>query len=351
MHIALVDDTPTNIALIQAVVRNLTGVAAHGFPDPAEALAWCSQNEVDLVVVDYMMPGMDGISFIEQLRATPGRKQVPMLMVTANSDRQILYRALEAGATDFLTTPLDTVELRARIRNMLEIRQSHLAMRDRAEFLDAEVKKSTADIIARERETITRLARAAEYRDPETGAHILRMAHISGIVAGQLTGDAGFAQRIFEAAPMHDIGKLGTPDHILLKPGRLEPQEFEIMKRHAEIGWSILKDSASPILQFAAEIARSHHEKFDGAGYPGRLAGDAIPLSGRIVAVADVFDALTSARPYKPAWEKQRAIAFMQEGSGRHFDPACIAAFMARLDDILDVCAQYADESEAELAA
>lgn len=351
MNIAIVDDNPTNIALVQAVVKNIAGIAARNFLEPREALAWCRDNDLDLLIVDYMMPGLNGIDFITQLRAAPGRAEMPILMVTANPDKKVLYRALEAGATDFLHKPLDTAELNARVRNMLAIRRSHLALAGRAAELAEEVRKATAEILERERETIARLARAAEYRDPETGAHILRMAHVSRIVTEELTGDAAFAQRIFEAAPMHDVGKLGTPDHILLKPGKLTPDEFAIMKGHAEIGWSILKGSASPILQFAAEIARSHHEKFDGSGYPQGLAGEAIPLAGRIVAVADVFDALTSARPYKPAWEKERAIAYMREGAGRHFDPACVAAFLARLDEILEICVRYADEESEEVHA
>jgi putative two-component system response regulator len=350
MQIVIVDDNPTNVALAQAVAKTIAGAQAKSFLDPAQALAWCESNELDLLIVDYMMPGLNGIDFISRLRAVPGRQEMPILMVTANPDRKVLYKALEVGATDFLHKPLDTAELGARMRNMLAIRKSHLSLENRASELAAEVEKATAAILARERETITRLARAAEFRDPETGAHIVRMAHISRIVAEQLTGDADYAQRIFEAAPMHDIGKLGTPDHILLKPGKLTPDEFEIMKRHASIGWSILKDSASPILQFAAEIAGAHHEKFDGSGYPAALAGEAIPLAGRIVAVADVFDALTSARPYKPAWEKERAIAFLKEGSGKHFDPACVAAFMARLPDVLEICERYADEEEVQFA-
>jgi putative two-component system response regulator len=350
MQIVIVDDNPTNIALVQAVAKTIAGAQAKSFLDPQQALAWCEGNALDLLIVDYMMPGINGIDFISRLRGHPGRGDVPMLMVTANPDRKVLYKALEAGATDFLHKPLDIAELGARVRNMLAIRKSHLSLAGRADELAREVAKATAAILARERETIARLARAAEFRDPETGAHIVRMAHISRLVALQLTGDEDYAQRIFEAAPMHDVGKLGTPDHILLKPGKLTPDEFTIMKRHASIGWSILKDSASPILQFAAEIAHAHHEKYDGSGYPGGLRGDDIPLCGRIVAVADVFDALTSARPYKPAWDKARAIAFLAEGSGSHFDPACVAAFMERLEEVLEICERYADEEEVQLA-
>jgi putative two-component system response regulator len=215
---------------------------------------------------------------------------------------------------------------------------------DRAALLADEVREATREIHARERETIFRLARAAEFRDPETGAHILRMAHFSIIIATRLGWDAAALDQLLQAAPMHDVGKLGTPDHILLKPGKLTPDEFDIMKQHASIGWEILKDSSSPILTQAAEIALTHHEKFDGSGYPNGLAGEAIPQVGRIVAVADVFDALTSDRPYKKAWSVEDALNLLQDGSGRHFDPACVEAFLAGREEMMAIRERYRDE-------
>jgi putative two-component system response regulator len=228
---------------------------------------------------------------------------------------------------------------------MLAIRRSHVLLSDHAARLAAEVREATAEIHTRERETIFRLARAAEFRDPETGAHILRMANYSCIIADKLGWDAERNDILLLAAPMHDVGKLGTPDHILLKPGKLTPDEFEIMKKHAPIGWEILKDSSSPILTLAAEIALTHHEKFDGSGYPNGTEGMDIPISGRIVAVADVFDALTSERPYKEAWPIERALEFLQQGRGIHFDPDCIDAFIGAEEAVLAVRDRYQDEA------
>jgi len=343
MKIVIVDDNLVNVQLIEALVEQLDDCQSVSFTDPVPALAWCGANEFDLLVVDYMMPGIEGIEFIRHLRASVGHDKVPVLMVTADCAREVLHRALEAGATDFLTKPIDTIEFRARARNMLAIRQSHVAWSRRTAELAEEVRKATAEILDREKDTIMRLCRAAEFRDPETGAHILRMAHYSRLIAEQLVADPAYAARVFEAAPMHDVGKLGTPDHILLKPGKLTAEEFEIMKQHAAIGWGILKGGASPTLALAAEIAHAHHEKFDGSGYPGGLAGAAIPLSGRIVAVADVFDALTSARPYKEAWEVARAAEFMRQNSGSHFDPQCLEAFFARWEEALEVRERFKD--------
>ncbi|CAG0967236.1 partial Cyclic di-GMP phosphodiesterase response regulator RpfG, partial [Anaerolineae bacterium] len=191
-----------------------------------------------------------------------------------------------------------------------------------------------------------RLSRAAEYRDPETGAHILRMSHYTRLIAQNLGLTEAEQELLLDAAPMHDIGKVGTPDHILLKPGRLTDEELVIMRQHAEIGYEILKDSVSPLLRTAALVAWTHHEKFDGSGYPRGLAGENIPLYGRIVAVADVFDALTSARPYKLAWEVDRALDFLREGRGSHFDPACVDAFLQDMDAVLSIKDRYRDEED-----
>lgn len=344
MNIVIVDDTQINVTLMEALVRRIEGSEIRSFTDSAAGLAWCVDNLPDLLIVDYMMPAPDGMEFIERLRALPAWADVPILMVTADHEKEVRYRALETGATDFLTKPIDRIEFSSRVNNMLAMRRNHRLVADRAALLAHEVHLATEAIRQRERETIFRLARAAEFRDPETGAHIQRMANYSCLIAAELGWTEGRVDELMQAAPMHDVGKLGTPDHILLKPGKLAPEEFEIMKQHARIGWEILHGSSSPVLAMAAEIALSHHEKFDGSGYPRGLAGDAIPLVGRIVAVADVFDALTSERPYKKAWEFERALAFLGEGRGQHFDPDCVDAFMARLDDVRAVRERYQDE-------
>lgn len=344
MRVVIVDDTPLNLTLMQALIGKVEGCTALPFARPLEALDFCLREEPDLLIVDYMMPQLDGLEFIRRLRAADGREDLPILMVTADHEKQTRYDALQCGATDFLNKPIDRHEFQPRVRNMLALRRAHLASRNRAATLAEEVRRVTADIHLRERETITRLARAAEFRDPETGGHIQRMAHYSALIARQLGLPAEYCEEILQAAPMHDVGKMGIPDHILLKPGRLTAEEFEVMKRHPLIGYDILKDSASTIVRLGASIALSHHEKFDGSGYPHGLAGDAIPLEGRIVAIADVFDALTSTRPYKKPWPLNDARAFLLQGRGQHFDPAGVDALMAGWDETLAIRERFGVE-------
>lgn len=344
MNVIVVDDTPINVTLISHLVGRLEGCTAIGFTIPQEGLAWCLEQVPDLVIVDYMMPELDGIEFVRRFRAAPGREDIPLLMVTANDHVEVRHQALEAGANDFLTKPIDKAEFMARARNMLSLRRSQRKLEDRAVWLAEEVKKATAEILARERETVIRLSKAADSRDPETGAHIQRMAHFSKLIAAGLGLSDADQELILEAAPMHDIGKVGIPDHILLKPGRLDPAEFEIMKRHSILGYDILNGSQSPMLQAAAQIALAHHEKYDGSGYPNGLKGEAIPIFARICAVGDVFDALTSERPYKKAWEDERAIAMLKDGSGTHFDPACVTAFLADWAGVMEIRVRFQDD-------
>ncbi len=345
MQIVIIDDVEANLLLLRHFITQL-GEAheVRAYTDPLQALAHCQALAPDLVIVDYMMPQLDGVEFIQRFRATPGRADIPLLMVTANDEMDVRYRALEGGANDFLTKPLDRIEFKARMRNMLALRANQKRLEDRASWLAEEVLKATDEIVRRERETILRLSRAAEFRDPETGDHIQRMAHYSWMIAVRLGLPLEQQQLILEAAPMHDVGKVGIPDHILLKPGKLDEAEFAIMKQHPVIGHSILSGSSSPLLQMASDIALSHHEKYDGSGYPLGLKADAIPVVGRIVAVADVFDALTSARPYKPAWEMERAVQLLRDQRGLHFDPACVDAFLGQLDDVQSVRQRFAAE-------
>jgi putative two-component system response regulator len=291
-----------------------------------------------------MMPGIDGLEFMRLLREIPGRDAVPVVMITANDQKQLRYRALDLGASDFLTKPVDKIEFLARTRNMLLVSDARRQLTNRAAWLADEVRKATAEIVSRERETVFRLCKAAEFRDPETGAHILRMAHYSRLIARGLGLSVEEQELLLEAAPMHDIGKVGITDKILLKPGRLDADEFEIMKQHAIYGYELLKGSSSKVLQAGAEIARGHHEKFDGSGYPGGIRGAEIPLFSRIVAVADVFDALTSERPYKEAWTLEAAVDFLVQGSGKHFDPQCVQAFLNAWEDVMDIRNRYQEE-------
>lgn len=344
MKILVIDDNVVNVRLMTVLCRQLPQTQVIEFLNPMLALEWCVSNEPDLVIVDYQMPQMDGVSFMKALRVLPGREETPALMITANHDLALRYEALEAGANDFLTKPVDKPEFLARSKNMLAVRRGQKALAERANSLAAAVDEATATILTRERDTIFRLSRAAEYRDPETGAHVMRMAHYSRLIARQLGLDAEFQDVLFQAAPMHDIGKVGTPDHILLKPGRLTDDEMVIMRKHAEIGYEILRDSESPFLDLASVIALSHHEKFDGSGYPQGLAGTDIPIAGRIVAVADVLDALTSERPYKRAWSVEDAQRYVNENKGSHFDPACVEALMAVWPEVLAIRDRYQND-------
>ena len=344
MKVAVVDDNTVNIAVLRAMVRHLPDCECFEFTEPARALQWCESNEPDLILVDYMMPAMNGLEFVAAFRALPGCQEVPALMITASHETEIRHNALNQGVNDFLTKPVDRVEFLARSRNMLALRKSQKALSDRAAWLADEVAKATAEITSRELDTIFRLSKAAEYRDPETGAHVLRMAHYSRLIGAKLGMSDEDLNMLFHAAPMHDVGKVGTPDHILLKPGRLDADEMAIMREHAHIGYEILRDSPSPCLQLAAVIANSHHEKFDGSGYPGGLKGEEIPLVGRIVAVADVFDALNSERPYKEGWPLDKARKYIEDNSGSHFDPACVRAFLSSWLDVLEIRAKYRDD-------
>jgi putative two-component system response regulator len=343
-QVLIVDDTEVNLILFDALIKKLGNGQSKTFSQSREGLAWAQANDPDLIILDYMMPDLDGIEFIRLLRETPGKESIPILMITANDQKQIRYRALDVGASDFLTKPVDKIEFLARAQNMLTLSDARRKLADRAAWLAEEVSKATSEILARERETVIRLSKAAEYRDPETGAHILRMAHYSELIAKRLGLSVADQQLLLEAAPMHDIGKVGIADNILLKPGRLTPEEFEIMKQHAIFGYDILQGSSSKVLQAGAEIARAHHEKFDGTGYPRGLKGEDIPIFSRIVAVADVFDALTSERPYKKAWSLEDAAEHIKNNAGTHFDPACVAAFFASWSTVLEIRQRFQDE-------
>jgi putative two-component system response regulator len=346
-QVLIVDDTEINLILFGALVKKLENCESKTFLSSTEGLAWAQANDPDLIIVDYMMPELDGIEFIRRLRETPGKEGIPVLMITANDQKQVRYRALDVGASDFLTKPVDKIEFLARASNMLALSDVRKKLADRAAWLADEVHKATSEILQRERETVIRLSKAAEYRDPETGAHILRMAHFSELIAKGLGLSAVDQELLLEAAPMHDIGKVGIADNILLKPGRLTPDEFEIMKQHAIFGYEILKGSSSRVLQAGADIARAHHEKFDGSGYPNGLRGDSIPIFSRIVAVADVFDALTSERPYKKAWPLEQAVEHLRSNAGSHFDPACVDAFLAQWSVVLEIRQRFTELDSA----
>lgn len=286
------------------------------------------------MITDYEMPDMNGIEFICAVRSIPELLNVPIVMVTSHDQRSLRREALEAGATDFLPKPIDRDEVRARVTNLLALSQAHRALRDQVAQLAREVATAVALVEEREREIVSTLMCAAENRDEDTGDHIARVSAYTSLIAEALGLDTAECRLMELAATMHDVGKIAVPDAILRKPGPLAPEERREMERHAERGYRILGGSASPVMRLAAEIAASHHERWDGTGYPHRLRGEAIPLSGRIVAVADVFDALTTERPYKQAWSPKRARTHMAENAGAHFDPRVVEAFLSRWDQI-----------------
>lgn len=342
MKVVIVDDTHINLVLMSRLMEKLEDVSTVAFQSAREALAWCRVHPYDLLILDYMMPDLNGLDFIGQLDGDP-RERPPVLMVTASQDVEIRHRALENGANDFLIKPIDKIEFLARTRNMLELRRATLALQSRASWLAQEVNKATAELRAREQETILLLCRASEYRDPETGAHIQRMAHYSCLIAAELGMSSEEQAFILNAAPMHDIGKVGTPDHILLKPARLNAEEMVIMRQHALIGYNILKSSEAAMLQLAAEIAYAHHERFDGSGYPQGLAGEDIHAYARIVAVADVFDALSHKRCYKEAWPVDQVVEHLREVSGKHLDPKYVEILIDNIDKAREINSRWPD--------
>ena len=343
-RVVIVDDRSTARSLLEGLAKSLEpGIVVESFAEPQLALEHMQTSIPDLIITDYRMPGMDGIEFTRRIRAQKTLADVPLIIVTVVEDRQIRYQALENGATDFLTRPIDPQECRARCINLLALRRNQKIVSNHSHWLEIQVLQATQEVRARERETLLKLAKAGEYRDEDTGNHIIRMAKYSRLIAEELNLSPHECEEIESAAPMHDIGKIGISDLILLKPGAHTPEESMIMRRHPEIGYEILSNSPSRYLQMGAIIALGHHEKFDGTGYPHGQAGSAIPLPARIVAVADVFDALTSVRPYKKAWSFQSALEYVQANSGKHFDPDCVRAFEKRVDAVAQTMQELGD--------
>lgn len=346
--VLIIDDQSTGRAILEQVMTSVDrNIDVVPFELPLDAVNWCSGRVADLVLVDYRMPVLDGIEFVKRLRLLPGYATVPIVMVTVYDDRGVRYAALDAGVTDFLTKPLDTRECLARCRNLLTLRRQQLALEDRSRLLEGLVHDATREVREREKETLLRLAKAGEFRDEETGNHVLRMAQYSRLIAEALGMAKDDVETIELAAPLHDLGKIGLPDHILLKGGRLTAEETLVMQRHPVIGYEILKDSASKYVRMGALIALGHHEKFDGSGYPYGLVGDHIPLPARIVAIADVYDALTTRRPYKQAWDSGAALAYLMEHRRTHFDPALVEAFMRVKDEAVRIGAELSDRQPA----
>lgn len=346
MRIFAIDDSPSILSFIQRAILAIEGCEILPFLDPKDALTILQTQQADLVLVDYNMPGMNGIELISRFRQLPRAKDVPVIMLTSETDPTIKIAAIEAGATEFLTKPIDQAEFGIRIRNLLTLRVAQQKLADHADALERDVAAARARIAAQEKEIIWRLSKAMACRDGETALHLERVAVIARMIAEELGIAPETCEKIYLASPLHDVGKIGVSDAILLKAGPLNADEMQQMRAHATFGAEILEGSESDIIRTAATIAGSHHEKWDGTGYPKQLSGEDIPIEGRIVAIADVFDALCSERPYKKAWPVDEAHREILRGSGIHFDPACAAAFDRKWHLIRPLYAKTGPQSE-----
>lgn len=335
--ILVVDDTPDNIHVMGGILRADYEVKAALNGEKALSIA-NSRPKPDMILLDIMMEGMDGYEVCRQLKADPATSDIPVIFVTAKGEEADEQYGFELGAVDYITKPVSPSIVQARVR-------THLALYDQNRELMLKVGQRTEELNTTRMEIIRRLGRAAEYKDNETGLHVIRIGHFSRLLAQAYGGNDGWVEMLLNAAPMHDVGKIGIPDNILLKPGKLNAEEWEIMKKHTVFGAEIIGDHPSPLLQMSYRIALTHHEKWDGSGYPKGLAGEEIPLEGRIVAVADVFDALTTVRPYKRAWSVADAVKLINDTSGSHFDPALVELFNEALPGILEIKDQYAEQS------
>ena len=333
--ILVVDDTPENIDVLSSVLRSEYKVKAALNGEYALKIATCAPKP-DMILLDIMMPGMDGYDVCRQLKANPATARIPVIFVTAKNQEEDEKKGLALGAVDYITKPISPPIVLARVH-------TQLALYDQNRVLEQKVRERTEELQQTRLEIIRRLGLAAEFKDNETGLHVIRMSHYSRLIAEVVEHGDEWSDLVFNAAPMHDIGKIGIPDKVLLKPGKLDDEEWKLMRKHPEFGVAIIGEHSSELMQMSREIALSHHEKWNGSGYPYGLKNEKIPLSGRIVAIADVFDALTAERPYKKAWTVENAVKFIDDHSGSHFDPNLVPLFHVVMSEILDIKKQHAE--------
>lgn len=336
-----IDDEEINLLILEEVAKT-EGFDLQSFTDPRLAADYIKKNKVDIVFTDYLMPDIDGIELIHQIRNY--HPDIPVIMLTSMGDnKDIKLRAIEAGATEFLSKPIDAVEFTARTKNLIELRKAQLMIMDRAKLLEEEVRKATEDIVERELETLRVMGKAAEFRDLDTSNHTIRVSHVSKLIAEAMGLDEEQQELVYYASPLHDLGKLGIPDAILHKPGVLTSEEFIRIQEHSEVGYNILKECKSKYLQAGAEIALTHHEKFSGKGYPQSLKGNEIPLFGRIVGLADAYDAMISKRIYKDQIPQNKIIEVLISEKGNHFDPEIVDIFLSIIDKVIILYNQFKD--------
>ena len=360
--ILVVDDTPDNLALMSSLLKDQYKVKVANGGEKALRVAQVD-NPPDLILLDIMMPEMDGYQVLERLKNDPRTRDTPVIFLTAKSEVEDERRGLELGAVDYITKPISPPIVLARVKTQLSLKAAADFLRDKAKYLEQEVARRTEEVMAIQDVTILALASLAETRDSDTGNHLRRTQYYVRALALQLKTHPRFAQfltdahieRLFKSAPLHDIGKVGIPDRILLKPGHFDDQEMQIMKTHAMLGRDAISHAEKSLgtqLEFlcmAKEIALSHQEKWDGSGYPEGLCGDAIPISARLMAVADVYDALISRRVYKDAMSHEQAVQIIAEGRGRHFDPDVVDAFLQISDEFRAIAERFADPTDAAI--
>lgn len=327
-RVMVIDDQEPNIRLLLQILGRHGYSNVAGYTNADTALDDMAENEPDLVLLDLHMPGRDGFQVLDEIRSrAPAIHGLPVLVLTSDVTSDAKLTALDRGASDFLTKPFDPAEVLLRMRNLLTTRALHLEVQRNIDLLELRVRERTAELEAAQLEVAQRLARAAEFRDDDTGQHTQRVGRLSALLARECGLSEWRVELMRQAAPLHDVGKIGIPDAILLKPGKLDADELEVMKRHTTIGGELLAEGRSELLQLARTIALTHHERWDGAGYPAGSGCRAIPVEGRVVAIIDMFDALTHTRPYKPAWPLERALNTISEEAGKAFDPALVVAF------------------------
>lgn len=333
--ILVVDDTPDNIDILVGILASdyQVKVAING----QKALALAAKTAPDLILLDVMMPDMNGYEVCQRLKQDPLTSHIPVIFVTALAETADETQGFDIGGVDYITKPVSAAVVKARVK-------THIALQNQKRLLKEEVRKQTKDLEETRFEIIRRLGRAAEYKDNETGLHVVRVSHYAKILAKQMGLPEPYCETIYYAAAMHDVGKIGTPDAVLRKPGKLDEQEWETMQQHAAIGAEIIGRHNDPLLQMSYNIALTHHEKWNGSGYPNGMQGEEIPLEGRIVAIADVFDALTSKRPYKKAWSIDDAIGLIISEAGRHFDPQLVEHFKQTINQIIEIHDTYVEE-------